>query len=411
MDDVKIRELPHKSKLSSSDLVVIETNDGTQVANVNTFKSLLDTATVFETLYDMREADLEEGLTCITLGYRTRGDGGAAQYIITYNPTLKPNGYDVIKLNTSDTLRAVFISLTGTVTPEQFGAKGDGSKDDSIAIQACIDSGLHVLFKPNAKYCIHTPLELKSNTYLDLNGCTLLPVVCDVFTLKSSQSEAALISNLSESDIIGNIHITNFTVDIRDGLSAIKFCNRVLSNIIIDNFRILNTNRHAIEVSIVNQLAVKNGYISGNPEFNTSIIYSDISFLGDEVPSANMSMTSIVIDNIHAKNIGTIVQSEKASDSADVIDNIRIRDINYYSDTLLANSCIFKSLGGNNTNVTISDIYAKNISYIADSIAHGVCNISNIQGTNVSSILSHIASLETNDMVYNIADTINITTS
>lgn len=58
------------------------------------------------------------------------------------------------------------------VTPEQFGAKGDGISDDSSAIQQAINSSYNVVFKPTT-YTVNTPLVLRSFSTLDLNGATL----------------------------------------------------------------------------------------------------------------------------------------------------------------------------------------------------------------------------------------------
>ena len=62
MDTVKIRELPQKSgSISLTDLIIIEDNDGTKVAEVGEFRSLLQQSIYFNTVDDMKNATLHEG--------------------------------------------------------------------------------------------------------------------------------------------------------------------------------------------------------------------------------------------------------------------------------------------------------------------------------------------------------------
>ena len=64
------------------------------------------------------------------------------------------------------------------VTPESFGAVGDGTTDDSAAIQAAIDSGKRIICTPGAVYLIQQRLYKKNGTlYIDLNGATILDEV------------------------------------------------------------------------------------------------------------------------------------------------------------------------------------------------------------------------------------------
>lgn len=67
------------------------------------------------------------------------------------------------------------------VTPEMYGAVGDGVTDDKTAIQSAVNSGRRVVFSegktylitPDADTRIHAGIILPSNAYLDLNNATL----------------------------------------------------------------------------------------------------------------------------------------------------------------------------------------------------------------------------------------------
>lgn len=67
-------------------------------------------------------------------------------------------------------------TINGYVTPEMFGAKGDGVTDDSSALQAAIDSGEPV-YLPAGTYNVATPLFVSGIVKLELaNGATIKAV-------------------------------------------------------------------------------------------------------------------------------------------------------------------------------------------------------------------------------------------
>ena len=172
MDTVKVRELPQKSgSISLTDLIIVEDNDGTKIAEVGEFRSLLQQSIYFNTVDDMKNATLHEGDVVRTLGYRNVNDGGGATYKIVYAPTDLDDGMLIHYLHTSDTLRAHLIH-DGSLNVLQCGAFGDGVSDDYTFITKALEKG-YPLFFPKKTYRLSGPLELPSNTNIDFNGSTL----------------------------------------------------------------------------------------------------------------------------------------------------------------------------------------------------------------------------------------------
>lgn len=216
MEEIKVMELPEKSEVEITDQFIIEDEDGTKLGNISSLKKIMINNLIFKNIEEMKSASLREGETCITLGYHTENDGGGAQYLIEYSPALVEDKATIHYLYTSDTLRAKFIS-DGTVSPEQFGAYGDGIRNDYTAIMKCINSGYYVRFNQAHRYRINTPIPVQSNTYLDFNGCTIIPNYCDGVAKTFSSNEA----------IVENVTIKNVTFEMEDGSNAINISHPV----------------------------------------------------------------------------------------------------------------------------------------------------------------------------------------
>ena len=110
-----------------------------------------------------------------TKGYTSVNDGGNATYIIVDDETLIEDGGLIHELTNG--LKAV-LNVGDFVTPEMFGAYGDGSHDDSEPIQKAFDSGKAVEFSPKTYICF----SLVSNNPLNIrgNGATLKKPQLDI---------------------------------------------------------------------------------------------------------------------------------------------------------------------------------------------------------------------------------------
>lgn len=59
------------------------------------------------------------------------------------------------------------------VTPEMFGAVGDGTTDDQAALQAAINTGFSVIFDGSKNYRVNTQVQIPDNTVIEGNGATV----------------------------------------------------------------------------------------------------------------------------------------------------------------------------------------------------------------------------------------------
>ena len=108
------------------------------------------------------------------------------------------------------------------VTPEMYGAVGDGITDDTAAIQATFDHKGLIIFAPNKTYLISATLVVDSYTTVDFNNSTI-----------KAKADAEF------------IHIDSLECMIRNNRMGMmdeeKDQNIILKNLILDNNSVANT--------------------------------------------------------------------------------------------------------------------------------------------------------------------------
>ena len=145
-------------------------NEAVAAANLDIQKKMY----YFNTIEDMKEADLQAGDTCQTLGYYSANDGGAGLYKIV-SSTAEDDGGSIHILDNG--LRAELIIEDGIINVMQFGAKGNGVDDDTDILQKAIDysaiNNLKLIANSKSTYLISKTINITSlNTNFDFQDCT-----------------------------------------------------------------------------------------------------------------------------------------------------------------------------------------------------------------------------------------------
>lgn len=372
MDERKIMELSTKSELSPTDLVVVEDEDGTKTVPAIGFKKYMINNLIFDTLEDLKSASLKEGEVCMTLGYHSINDGGAARYKIEYDPAAVEDKGKVQYLHTSDTLRAK-LTVEDYVTPEQFGAYGDGSTDDSDAIQRCLESGYHVKIVGSNKYKLSSAITLKSGMNVDFNNATLIPVNCNLFVKNKVVGEEEL----------KFVTLRNFIANMSRGLNCISI-SHPSSNIIIDGFDIRDSKRSAIDLNnLTNGFTLSNGSINGKEASTTQ---NGISIRNTTIDGSGNIFN---VDNVRFNNQYPAISIQNTGDTL----TMNIKNCSYHntSDSAM-NFASFLECYGSGSNISLSDIYISKAKIFAklnsNSGTFNIKNITCINCTNFVDILS-----------------------
>lgn len=133
----------------------------------------------FNTVADMKVADLKNGDFACTLGYYSINDGGAAEYKIINNT----NNYKEI-LNNG--LFAELI-LKDIINVKRFGAKGDNNSDDYSYLQNAITYGLNNnlnIYIPAGKYKITQTLNIDNGITIELDDEAMIFCNNDIDLIK-----------------------------------------------------------------------------------------------------------------------------------------------------------------------------------------------------------------------------------
>ena len=231
----------------------------------------------FDSVADMKRESLADGNYAITSGYYSYGDGGGAEYRIVDDISLTDDGATVHALDNG--LKAVLIVKGNTISIKQFGAKGDGTTDDTSAIQKALawngNKKSIINFEESATYAVTgANYPLYSNTQINLNGSTIV---------NTGSSRILLVSNEDSMEVAGYGAIKNVTV--KDGTftgnrssaqSGLMFALMHAQNFEFSNIRFDKcATGHIFDLSGCKDIRILNCEFEGNLITDPSISYRE----------------------------------------------------------------------------------------------------------------------------------------
>lgn len=167
----------------------------------------------FDTITDLKSCTtLNNNDVVKTLGYYSINDNGGALYKVR-NKTLSDVIDDMVIIELdNDEIIAELILEKETITPEQFGAKGDNETNDTTSISACIsyayENKCNIKFINNKTYLVSN-ITIPSPISIDFNNAVIksigddaetsvlnIGLASDTFETKTSYADKFNISNI-----------------------------------------------------------------------------------------------------------------------------------------------------------------------------------------------------------------------
>lgn len=294
------------------------------------------------------------------LGYSTMGDGGAGEFY--YDPadtTSLDNGGSIIVAANGARWK---LTATAFISVKQFGAKGDGTTDDTVALQAAATAlAGKTIFFPDGTYIVSAAVNLPTNTTLTFAPNATVQSSSNTTSIFAASSATNIKSTggtfkyttASNTGLIGGFALTSCTYcTIKDG----QFVGMQFSGVFLNNS---------------NSCTVENNTITG-----TLGTHQD----ANDICVYNNSSSNRVIGN---KCYGTGSHGVLHQGTTDTIPYQNIIDGNFITQKNAYGITVYL-VTPNNTETTVSNNYVKDIQGSANSGTTGSgIYIQSSGGTNV----------------------------
>lgn len=203
----------------------------------------------YDTVSELADAEnLANGSIAKTLGMNSYSDGlGAFYKIRTITNVDVIDGYNLIAITNNPSLVAERL-LTGFVTPEMFGAVGDGTTNDYNAMQAFLAYPIKdKRLKSGATYAIEGALTPASNTTIEGNGATIKRInATNNNRVLYIDAWGETKENIFINNVVFDGDKTNATQSLTPLVNFYTGNEGVLKNIVLSNCTIQNVAGHGI---------------------------------------------------------------------------------------------------------------------------------------------------------------------
>ena len=192
--------------------------DGTLQEIIATYLDANVTWTYLNVAEMKAATNLTNGSRARTLGYYAPNDGGDGLYYITNEENLVEDNGSIIELTNG--CFAKLVTEDNNVNVKQFGAKGDGTTDDSEAVRNALkfngNEQSSVSFVKGETYLVDGNFYIYSNTIVDLNKCEIK--VVDGTPSSDAYNRVQFMNNLESMTVEGygaieNFHVKNGTLN------------------------------------------------------------------------------------------------------------------------------------------------------------------------------------------------------
>lgn len=271
--------------------------------------SIQHKAFAFDTVTEMKESNqLYIGAVCHTNGFHENDDGGASWYKVADSGTA--NEMDVIALQ--DNLYANLIVSENYVTPEMFGAYGNGTNDDSDIWFYIVTKYPVICCNSKNDYKITKKLIIEHPTTIVGNNARI-----DVYAREISQN-LFLIQNVQDVEISGlNVYVHNDGAPTNEEFSSVfKIANQLTSgnckNIYIHDCYVKGAHGDAVAVYIADDVLIENIITENNVRNGFSVVHGN-----------NITIKNCTARHLNGPSLGSGLDIEGNSID-DPINNVKI---------------------------------------------------------------------------------------
>lgn len=349
-------DLPDVSTLSESDLLSLSQSGILKNVSVGEFYKhvLIQDATALRSLTPVNDRR-------VYLKYHTSsGDGGHGWFRGVTGAaaaTYTHNGGTILVPSGGDGSAAWLREYSGAVNVRWFGATGDGTTDDTTAIQTAVNAGNHIYF-PTGTYIVSV-IDIDTDSYFEGNGYSTI--------LKSKDLNTNNV--IRGNSTANNIIIKNLKIDGNNGSATDG-----------DGIRLFGTHTNVLIDGVWIDEPYQNGiWVGGGANANIRISNCLVTgtFLADGIiihTGTHYTITNCVINNTvtnDANNNVSVFHSTGASGLGIISNIVSTGGVNGISvegnstETIISNCYVESAVNGisvkdaSSTNITISNCIVK----------------------------------------------------